>query len=84
MSEEGSQAPPPPEPKLFKILCCPINTRTGEALVKRLKYPYDKNEEDKNIIIGTKSKDSDYDYSKGVRKIIDVRKIIFESYTSLD
>jgi hypothetical protein len=52
MSQDGEPAKPPPMPKLFKILCCPVNTKTGRAIVDSLAFPYHENEEDKNIIIG--------------------------------
>lgn len=44
---------PPPTPKLFKIFCSPVNTKTGKCIVEALHMPYHQNEEDKNMIIGT-------------------------------
>lgn len=49
---DSEQIKPPPEPTLFKILCCPANTKIGSAIVNKLWYPYEKNDEDFNIILG--------------------------------
>lgn len=53
MTDNDSEAPKiVKEPKLFKILCCPIDTKKGQALVSKLHYPYANNTDDCNIIIG--------------------------------
>ena len=70
--EETSVQKVPPEPTLFKILCCPITTKTGEAIIQKLYHPYEKNQEDKNIIIGSRAKGYEGPIPKKVRKIIDV------------
>ena len=49
---DSEQIKPPPEPTLFKILCCPADTKIGESIVNKLLYPYEKNDEDCNIILG--------------------------------
>jgi hypothetical protein len=53
---DSEQIKPPPEPSLFKILCCPVDTKIGQALVQKLWHPYENNNEDANIIIGNKLK----------------------------
>ena len=80
MSDDGSQAPPPPpEPKLFKILCCPVDTKKGHSIVKSLEKPYKDNEDDKNIILGkiqinegSMAGNDKLFVPKGVRKVVDV------------
>lgn len=53
MADNDSEAPKVvKEPKLFKILCCPVDTKKGQALVQKLHLPYLNNTEDSNIIIG--------------------------------
>lgn len=49
---DSEQIKPPPEPSLFKILCCPADTKIGQGIVEKLWYPYENNDEDSNIILG--------------------------------
>jgi len=83
MSDQGSEVPPPPpEPKLFKIFCSPIDTKIGEALVEKLENPYENNNEDKNIIIGSMCGIDRSKVPSGVRKIIDV-ELVFLTFRSM-
>lgn len=52
MADDGEVVKPPPEPKLFKVLCCPANTKQGATIVNTLNTPYADNEEDRNTIVG--------------------------------
>lgn len=67
------------EARLFKVLCCPVNTKTGRCIVDSLYRPYVDNEEDHNIIIGRQAPDlgsrvpeGDQEVAYSVRKVIDV------------
>lgn len=72
--------PAPPQAKLFKILCCPLNTKTGYCIVESLFKPYVDNETDMNVIVGSLTPDAgnavgdgDSDIHKAVRKVINVQ-----------
>ncbi len=72
---EAEPAKPPPEPKLFKILCCPVNTKLSGALIDTLATPYENNDEDRNTIIGSITEDNSntkVEVPPQVRKIISV------------
>ena len=57
MADDGNQgdgtAPKQKEAKLFRVLCCPVNTKTGKCIVDSLFMPYVDNIEDRNIIVGS-------------------------------
>jgi len=57
MADDGEVVKPPPEPKLFKVLCCPANTKQGATIVNTLSTPYTDNEEDRNTIVGSNFSD---------------------------
>lgn len=47
--------PVPASARLFKILCCPLNTKTGYCIAESLYKPYVDNDTDINVIIGNMS-----------------------------
>lgn len=51
--DDEQEAPPPPKlPKLYHIFCNNVNTKVGTSILQKIGYPYEKNLEDYNAIIG--------------------------------
>ena len=54
MDDDDQEVQKPPKmPKLFHIFCDNVNTMTGTSVIEKIGFPYEKNKDDSNLIIGT-------------------------------